>query len=60
MASGSYGSEDDVLRETEALRHRNQDVVAINEAIADMEAGDRGNSFDQFVEDFRRRHGIAP
>ena len=59
MASGQYASEDDVLREAlRALKRQDEDVAALKEAIADMEAGDRGRSFDEFVDDFRKKHNI--
>ena len=40
MAAGNYGSEDDLLRDAlGTLRQRNEDLAAIREGIADMEAG---------------------
>ena len=35
------------------------DLEAVKQAIADMEAGDRGVPFDQFVDEFRKKHNIA-
>ncbi len=59
MATGQYASEDDVLREAlRALKRQDEDVAALKEAITDMEAGDRGRSFDEFVDDFRKKHNI--
>ena len=59
MAKGQYESEDDVLREALlALRCRDEDAAAVKEAIADMEAGDRGVPFDEFVGKFRKQHNI--
>jgi len=59
VASGQYASEEDVLRDAlRALRRQSDDLAAIREAIADMEAGDRGRPFDEFVEESRRKHGI--
>ena len=59
MATGQYESEDDVLREAlHALRRRDEDVAAVKEAIADMQAGDRGVPFDEFVNRFRKQHNI--
>jgi putative addiction module CopG family antidote len=59
VASGQYASEEDVLRDSlRALRRQSDDLAAIREAIAEMEAGDRGRPFDEFVEEFRRKHGI--
>ena len=41
MATGQYGSKEDVLREAlRALRRQDEDLTAVKEAIADMEAGD--------------------
>jgi hypothetical protein len=34
------------------------DLEAIKQAIADMEAGDRGVPFDEFVEEFRKKHNV--
>jgi putative addiction module CopG family antidote len=60
MAAGRYRSEDDVLRDAlKALRHRNDELVALKDAIADLEAGDRGMPFDEFIDEFRRKRGIA-
>jgi hypothetical protein len=33
-------------------------VAAVKEALADMEAGDTGKPFDEFVEEFRTKHNI--
>ncbi len=35
-------------------------VVALNEALADMESGDRGMPLEQFDRTFRQRHSIPP
>jgi Arc/MetJ-type ribon-helix-helix transcriptional regulator len=59
MATGQYATEDDVLREAfRALKIQDDDVAAVNDAIADMEAGDRGKPFDDFADEFRRKHKI--
>ena len=59
MATGQYASEDDVLRDAlRVLELQHEDVAAVKQAIADMEAGDRGKPFDEFVEEFRRNHHI--
>jgi predicted transcriptional regulator len=40
LASGEYGSEDDVLLEAmRSLRERNETIAAIREGLADTEAG---------------------
>jgi hypothetical protein len=35
-----------------------EDVAAIREALADMEAGDTGRPFDEFDREFRKRHSL--
>jgi hypothetical protein len=35
-----------------------EDVEAIREALADMEAGDTGRPFEEFDREFRKRHGL--
>ena len=35
------------------------DLEDVKQAIADMESGDRGIPFDQFVEEFRRKKIVA-
>jgi putative addiction module CopG family antidote len=57
LASGSYTSPDEVLREAlAALRSREQEVLAIQEGIDDMEAG-RIRPFREFDREFRQRNG---
>lgn len=36
-----------------------EDVQAVREALADMEAGDTGRPFEEFDREFRKRHNIA-
>jgi hypothetical protein len=36
------------------------DVAALKEALADMEAGDRGVPLEEFDDKFRQRHSISP
>jgi hypothetical protein len=36
------------------------DLAAIQEAIDDMEAGDRGTPFEDFDHEFRLRHNLPP
>jgi hypothetical protein len=33
-------------------------VAAVEEALADIEAGDEGRSWEEFNEEFRQRHGL--
>jgi putative addiction module CopG family antidote len=61
LATGLYANEEEVLRAAlRVLKQQESDVSAIKEAIADMEAGDRGKLFDEFVEEFRAAHQISP
>ncbi len=47
MATGQYNSEDELLRQALlALENDNSDLIAIQEAVADFEAGDRGMPLD--------------
>jgi putative addiction module CopG family antidote len=58
LASGSYASPDDVLREAlAALRSREAEVFAIQEGIDDMEAG-RLTPLPEFDREFRQRNGL--
>jgi hypothetical protein len=57
-----YQSPEEAL---EAWRLRNRtpeeradDVQAIREALADMEAGDTGTPVEDYLDEFRRRHKI--
>jgi hypothetical protein len=36
-----------------------EEVAAIQEALADMANGDRGISFEDFDRDFRKRHNLS-
>ena len=59
MAGGQYDSKDDVLREAiQALDDREADVASIRAGIDDMESG-RFQPFDEFDQEFRRKHNIA-
>jgi putative addiction module CopG family antidote len=58
LASGSYASPDEVLRDAlAALRSRDEEVFAIQEAIEEMEAG-RGRPFREFDREFRERNRL--
>ncbi len=60
MASGQYASQDELFRTAlRALRLQDADVTAVKQAITDMEAGDRGLTFDQFVQEYRKKHNVA-
>jgi putative addiction module CopG family antidote len=58
LATGVFSSHDEVLREAlAALRFREQEVIAIQEGIDDMEAG-RAMPIREFDREFRRRNGL--
>jgi Arc/MetJ-type ribon-helix-helix transcriptional regulator len=60
LATGSYHSEDDVLRVAmSALEHEHDDLEAIQSGIADMEAG-RFRPFSEIDAEFRRQHKLSP
>ena len=58
LATGSFSSHDDVLREAlSALRFRENEVLVIQEGIDDMEAG-RAMPIREFDREFRRRNAL--
>lgn len=58
IASGSFNSPDDVLREAlAALRSRDEEVLAIQQGIDDMEAG-RLTPVREFDRTFRERNSL--
>ena len=58
LATGSYHSEDDVLRAAMTeLEHEHDDLEAIQSGIADMEAG-RFRPFSEIDVAFRLKHNI--
>jgi putative addiction module CopG family antidote len=58
LSSGSYTSPDEVVRVAlAALRSRDEEVLAIQEGIDDMEAG-RVRPFREFDLEFRKRNGL--
>jgi Arc/MetJ-type ribon-helix-helix transcriptional regulator len=60
LATGQYASEEEVLRAAlTVLKRQDEEVSAIKAALVDMQAGDRGKLFDEFVEEFRTAHQIA-
>lgn len=59
LASGKYGSEDDVLRDAlRALADEQQDADSIQEALDEWEAGDPGIPARVALEELRERHRI--
>lgn len=60
LATGQYSSADEVVREAfRALERQDDDLSAVKQALADMEAGDLGKPFDEFVDEFRRTNRIS-
>lgn len=60
LASGKYGSEDDVLRDAfRALADEKQDAELIQEAIDEWDAGEPGVPARQALDELRERHRIA-
>jgi putative addiction module CopG family antidote len=58
VATGVFATPDDVLREAlAALRDREQEVLAIQEGIDDMEAG-RVRPIREVDREFRQRNGL--
>jgi len=56
LATGEYQTQDDVLREAlNALSRQDEEIRAIREGIADMEAG-RYRSLDEVDAGIRRKH----
>jgi predicted transcriptional regulator len=59
LMTGSYSSPDELLLDAlAALRQRDEDVAAIAEGIAAMEAGEV-YPLEQVVDEIRRRHGFS-
>jgi Arc/MetJ-type ribon-helix-helix transcriptional regulator len=55
MATDNYSSEDELLRSALlALSEEEEDLAAVNAAIAELEAGDAGIPLDQAFDDVRR------
>jgi len=59
LATGQFGSTDEVLREALKALKRNAEIAAIAEGIADMEAG-RYRSLDDVDADLCRKHNFPP
>jgi hypothetical protein len=53
-------SPEELLRQWRLRQQREYDatVKALREAIADMEDGDTGKPFDEFLDEFRQKHHI--
>ena len=61
MASGRYATEDELLKEALlALADQEEDLLAVREALAELEAGDAGVPLDEAFASLRRRHRVSP
>jgi putative addiction module CopG family antidote len=59
MASGRYSSEDDVLRDAlVSLSQSQEDLDAVLEAVAELEAGDPGVPLGEAFNIIRKKHGL--
>ncbi|MCE9547131.1 MAG: type II toxin-antitoxin system ParD family antitoxin [Planctomycetia bacterium] len=55
LTSGRYAEADEVLRDAlRALSAENEDLVAVQEAIAEWRAGDMGTPADEVFDEIRR------
>jgi putative addiction module CopG family antidote len=60
LATGGYRSEDEVLRDAlRALSAEQDDLEAVQEAVAEWRAGDEGVPLDAAFAAIREKHGIA-
>jgi putative addiction module CopG family antidote len=60
MATGKYASEAELLREAlRALAEDEQDLAAIQEAVAELEAGDPGVPLHEAFDALRAKHGVS-
>ncbi|MFO7906787.1 MAG: ribbon-helix-helix domain-containing protein [Planctomycetota bacterium] len=60
MATGHYGSEDEVLRDAlRALSEEAEDLAAVKQAIDDWRAGDEGVPVDKAFDALRKKHGLS-
>jgi Arc/MetJ-type ribon-helix-helix transcriptional regulator len=54
LATGSYSTEDELLRDAlRALDEEDEDLAAVNEAIAEWRAGDTGTPLDKAFDEIR-------
>jgi putative addiction module CopG family antidote len=59
MSTGAYGSEDDLLRDAlRALSEEEEDLLAVREAITEMEAGDPGIPLAEAFQAIREKYSI--
>ncbi len=54
----SNASPEEALDQWRAMHPRDDDLIAVREALDDMNAGDRGVPLDEFDQQFRSRHNL--
>ena len=55
LATGNYSTEDELLRDAlRALDEEDEDLAAVNDAIAEWRAGDRGTPLAEAFDEVRR------
>lgn len=60
IATGEYQSEDEVLRDAlQALADQDEDLAAVQEAIAELKAGDEGVPMDEAFDAIRTKYGLS-
>ena len=61
MATGYYRSEDELLRHAlEALTEQDDDLAAVQEALAELNEGDSGQPLDEAFREIRQRYKSEP
>lgn len=50
---------DDWLEDSRSDADREADLRAIEEALRDFDAGDRGRPFEEFMAEMRQKHGLS-
>ena len=60
LASGQFATEDEVLLAAlQTLETESEDWLAVREALDSLEAGDRGMSLQEAIDEVRKRHSIS-
>lgn len=58
-SEGPPASLDEVYEDWRSIRSSSGDVEAIREALADMDAGEEGQPYEEFIEEMRQKYGLA-
>jgi Arc/MetJ-type ribon-helix-helix transcriptional regulator len=60
LASGQFATEDEVLLAAlQTLETESEDWLSVREALDSLEAGDRGMSLQEAIDEVRKRHSIS-